>query len=96
MAMREYRDGSGAAWRVYEVRPVSAIIRRVTAPDAVAGDASDTPATYTSDRRAWLVFEHGDETRRLSPVPQAWEQLSDAELEALCSRAVPARSRRPL
>jgi len=35
----------------------------------------------------WLTFESLDEKRRLVPVPSHWEDLSQAELRALCERA---------
>jgi hypothetical protein len=38
----------------------------------------------------WLAFQAGALRRRLVPVPQGWEHLSDAELADLCRRAAPA------
>lgn len=47
------------------------------------------PAPLLSRRLAsgWLAFECPTEKRRLAPIPQFWEQLSDAELERLCHSA---------
>jgi hypothetical protein len=37
----------------------------------------------------WLVFDSGDERRRLAPIPPAWEARPECELERFCERAVP-------
>lgn len=38
-------------------------------------------------QQGWLVFQCGDERRRLVPVPTGWDELSSAELAELCRRA---------
>lgn len=43
--------------------------------------------------RGWLVFDNGDEKRRLAPVPEGWELMSPQELESLCGRAKPSHQR---
>lgn len=43
--------------------------------------------------RGWLAFTSATEKRLLLPVPEGWERLDDAQLEALCARAVCARPR---
>jgi hypothetical protein len=35
----------------------------------------------------WLTFESLSEKRRLIPIPSSWEDLSQAELRALCEKA---------
>jgi hypothetical protein len=35
----------------------------------------------------WLCFESGGECRRLSPIPESWRTMSDAELDHYCSAA---------
>ena len=46
-------------------------------------------------REGWLTFETGREKRRLTPFPQGWENLSDAELlDLLDNAAVVKPSRR--
>lgn len=35
----------------------------------------------------WLTFESLDEKRRLIPIPSGWEDISQAELRALCDKA---------
>ena len=36
----------------------------------------------------WLIFESGEERRRLSPIPNDWQSAPPEELSAFCSRAV--------
>ncbi|HEY5061509.1 MAG TPA: hypothetical protein VII52_08250 [Gemmatimonadaceae bacterium] len=43
--------------------------------------------------QGWLAFQHGDDRRRLSPIPLDWQRASDAELEAYCLTARPVRAR---
>ncbi len=35
----------------------------------------------------WLTFESLDEKRRLIPIPQGWEDISQEELRTLCQKA---------
>ena len=35
----------------------------------------------------WLTFESLAEKRRLNPIPQQWEDLTQTELRALCQKA---------
>jgi hypothetical protein len=35
----------------------------------------------------WLTFESLEEKRRLTPIPTAWDEASQAELRLLCSKA---------
>jgi hypothetical protein len=37
----------------------------------------------------WLAFDAGGDRRRLSPIPEGWESMSDSEL-ALLSRKAPS------
>jgi hypothetical protein len=37
--------------------------------------------------RGWLTFESLSEKRRLIPIPSHWEELTNAELRALCDKA---------
>jgi hypothetical protein len=101
MAHREFIDSQGKQWEVWTVYPEYAERRR-------GGKSSETPAV---DRRAhtefrvalgsqwvngWLCFKSATEKRRLAPVPDAWAELPDAELERLCETAKPTRSPRRL
>ena len=90
MAMREFADAAGVVWRVWDVRPDAAARARRERMDDVADSGPERRG-----RESWLVCECETERRRVSPIPSAWEHLSDAELEALCragdSRRTPAR-----
>ncbi len=89
MAVREFRDGSGREWRVWDVMP-EAIHPQTKTEDYLA-------AMYQT---GWLVFETKveDEKRRLADFPVDWEELSAAGLEVLLGRAevIPPRKLRTL
>ncbi len=42
----------------------------------------------------WLAFEGRNERRRLTPIPEGWEGMSEAELAALSRKAVAVVVRR--
>jgi hypothetical protein len=42
----------------------------------------------------WLACESAHERRRFAPVPEHWEEFSDAQLELICQRAEVSASRR--
>lgn len=81
--MREFCDAAGAAWRVFRATPHSSVSKR----EQVLPEAF---------RHGWLVFECDVERRRLAPIPDDWEALTEQELAQLCLQApvVPARARR--
>jgi hypothetical protein len=57
--------------------------RRVEARQVATGLGSDLAG-------GWLAFQAGAVRRRLAPVPDGWDRMSDAELVALCGRAATA------
>lgn len=77
--MREFRDAKGVEWVVF-------LTARSVARD------HHLPAEY---REGWLAFEsaHG-EKRRLAPVPENWDSLSDEKLSMLCAQAAPQSARK--
>ena len=81
MAVRDFVDASGVAWRVWPVNPDS--LQPRTAAEDYLGEYGD----------GWLCFECAGERRRLASYPTNWEQLSDRELCTLLNAAavVPAR-----
>lgn len=81
MALREFTDSLGTAWRVWDVTP-SAISPRTAAEDFMA-DLQD----------GWLCFETSTRRCRLVRYPQNWVTASDAELEALLKHAEEAPKR---
>ena len=84
MPTREFRDGRGKEWRVWDVRPDDLNPR--------TQDESYLAQLYYT---GWMVFEStgGEDKRRLYPIPKGWEELPDAELEVLLQKAeiVPPR-----
>jgi hypothetical protein len=76
---RSVRAPDGREWRVFAVFPSTRTGR------AVVRD------TYA---RGWLSFDSQDETRRLAPIPEGWDTLSDDELVQLCERGESSPRRR--
>ena len=78
MAVREFTSRDGRAWRVWDVTAAS--LEPLTRAEDYLADCY---------RDGWVVFEtlDGREKRRLCPPPYAWDQRSDADLEALLMRA---------
>ena len=101
MALREFRDGSGRHWEVWDTVPV-----------APSGDYSDTPmgrllansregTQHETDRAptpmpgrftpgrelGWLTFASGTSRRRLSPIPDGWQSMSESDLAGHLMRA---------
>ena len=85
MGYRSFTDAGGVLWEVWDVRPH----RRATA-------TGERPLRVSAGlAEGWLCCETRHERRRVAPIPEGWETLSDAELEALCRRATTVtRSRR--
>lgn len=79
--MRVIRDDTGVDWTVFVVVPGTLVTRRTNTmlPDALSG--------------GWLCFQSMSQTRRLAPVPEGWESLTEAELKELCVQAVAGRRR---
>lgn len=98
MALREFTDGAGTRWRVWDVHPglQRPDLPAVEVPVADRAPAHQARAEALFSERVrrqfaggWLAFEREGERRRLSPIPAQWEGLSDAELCVLCDRAAP-------
>lgn len=68
-------DSAGTEWTIFEVKKT------------VAGDQW----TYLPEQfgNGWLCFESTIAKRRLTPVPAAWGDMSDAELLGLLKTAQP-------
>lgn len=78
MSMREFVDGDGRKWIVWEVYPQLAQSSQPMADLPVL-----VPNTLKS---GWLAFECAglQERRRLVPVPEGWHGLPDVDLDQLC------------
>lgn len=85
MALREFTDGNGGEWKVWDVT-ADQIHPKTKAED------------YMHDlAEGWLVFEHadGEQKRRLCPYPEGWEVSSDEDLRTLLARAEKVKRRTP-
>jgi len=99
------KDSRGFIWEVWDVEPSRAERRQEPSP-------GDPPYQGPERRRGsdgvarvrlsgeyaqgWLAFESPTERRRLTPIPEGWERLDDAGLEALLSEATPVGKPRRL
>ena len=105
MSLRTFVDQAGNEWQAFDVIPRADERRHYDRRSAAVQSEEETDDRRDADRRltvggssrlasvteGWLVFEHGAERRRLSPIPKDWRQASDAELEAYCRAARPVR-----
>jgi hypothetical protein len=68
MASRSFTDRSGAAWRVWSTVP------------------QDTRGCLPGYEQGWLTFENEGtaERRRLAPIPDDWEEVSEERLILMC------------
>lgn len=103
MPIRSFRTAEGVLWQVWNVVPgrrdaerrigydrrSPEPIFRYSGPERRREQDRRRPAPLLSLQLAsgWLAFESPTEKRRLAPIPQRWEQLSEAELERLCQSA---------
>lgn len=85
MAVRDFVDEWGKAWRVWSILPES--IHPVTRAEDYLADCYQL---------GWLVFETttGSEKRRLCPFPRNWESVDDTALRSLLAQSEAVRSRR--
>lgn len=104
MAYRNFLDSNGVEWHAWDVLP-KAVERRVAERrtfDEVVGFADRRQAErrqvtgsgtrLTSGiREGWLCFDAGDARRRLSPIPEDWEDCGHRALERYCRLATPTR-----
>lgn len=109
MAHRVFVDATAREWLVWDVIPQAAERRDVpdgdepgrntpgglTALDRRSGSRIDSARRHLPAEMAegWLCFESGSEKRRLAPIPPAWDQLTDGELERLMQHAQRATPR---
>lgn len=77
---RAFVDARAIWWDVFAVYP-----------EARPSQHSQLKGTF---QQGWLCFDSGTEKRRLSPIPDGWQQLSDGQLEQLSERAQVASRKR--
>lgn len=82
MAMRELTIDD-CDWTIWDVHPTADARLRM------GGESADALI------QGWLVFQCGDEKRRLAPVPDGWEELDPEELESLLVHAERVHQRSP-
>ena len=101
MAHRKVQDESGRWWDVWDTRPT--IIDRRGGRERRAGNRplgdrrQKEEARVLVDpefRKGWLAFQSGVEWRRLAPIPDSWESLSDRALLDLLQRAGTSEAKR--
>ena len=73
--LRQFTDSNGVTWRIWNVDPTTPHIPKVR------------QRRKSQPVNGWLVCESDKERRRLSPVPEDWEQCDVATLEQYCQRA---------
>jgi hypothetical protein len=111
MPLRIFENSRGESCKVWNVTPFANqgtdrrnADRRVVAAAGYTGPERRcgrdrrvrTPGLMTPGLESgWLCFERGEEKRRLTPIPQGWDDAPDAELELLFESARPV-TRRPM
>jgi hypothetical protein len=82
MALRTFTAADGTPWNVWNVVPsITHTHQALTVMAAMTG--------------GWLCFECASAKRRLVPIPDGWEELSDAELERVMETAELVQPRIP-
>ena len=84
MALREFTDKNGRAWRAWDV--TSSTIHPATRSEDFMRDFLD----------GWLTFESldGEAKCRLAPIPRGWDTASDEQLEEWLHAAATVRGER--
>jgi hypothetical protein len=93
---RTFTDSKRVAWEVWEVIPTSRE-RRLGADDRRPRGTPDRRHTVDFSRvrvsgayaDGWLAFESRHDKRRLTPVPEGWEELDEVALGHLVEQAAP-------
>ncbi len=104
MALREFTDSAGQTWEAFAVIPREHERRRYdrrSSGDVRVDDSDDRrdgdrriTVGHTSGRlnvHGWLCFQHGDERRRLSPIPDDWRRCEESQLRTYLDAAHPVR-----
>ena len=78
MTLREFTDGLGKPWRVWDTRPATGRVREAFRDGWLTFEHGGEHTTR----------------RRLAPIPERWDQLPEDELRRLCVAASSERPRR--
>ena len=103
MDNRTFVDVMGTQWEVWEVYPrlvERRLLRERRVAQRYSGERRQVPVGRPTMPRqilfGWLAFQCRYERRRLLPVPDDWETMSDHELQALLVLSkLSSRPRRP-
>lgn len=76
---RAFVDEAGVSWDAFAVYPSAEKTGRARLPEPY--------------QHGWLSFDSGAERRRLSPIPEGWQEAGDDALVRMCERAEPAPRR---
>ena len=90
MPYREFQDPEGLVWNVWDVVPTlmdGLFETDSREPRAPQPRASHAPVEQSLSH-GWLCFQHGEQKRRLAPIPDDWDQLPVQNLQTLLSAAV--------
>jgi len=101
MAHRKVQDESGRWLDVWDTRP-TIIDRRDGRERRMGGrpfgdrrqKAEPRVSVEPEFQKGWLAFQSGVEWRRLAPIPDSWEALSDSDLLGLLQRAGTSEAKR--
>lgn len=82
MPSRRFKDTNNIEWEAYDlVEPGE--------PPRASRPQLALDSTHFPRYRAWLVFDSANEHRRLTPIPEGWEDLPPNGLAILLGRATP-------
>ena len=102
MDRQTFVDVMGTEWQVWEVYPrlVERRLQRERRAALRSGERRHIPVGRPTLPRqilgGWLAFQCRYERRRLIPVPDHWETMSDHDLQSLLvSSKLSSRPRRP-
>jgi hypothetical protein len=103
MGQRTFADSDGTYWsvtaiqpqlterRLFDRRAVSSGVVDFRAERRMMPDRRHVREVRAPVRegfeQGWLVFDNGNEKRRLAPVPVGWERMTTNQLQGLCDRA---------
>lgn len=82
MPSRRFKDVNNVEWEVYDlVEPAE--------PPRASRPQLALDSTHFPRYRAWLAFDSANEHRRLTPIPEGWQELPVNGLALLLGRATP-------
>jgi hypothetical protein len=106
MAYRQFVDSRGREWSAFDVVPRENERRKYDRRLSSRAASAPGDERRERDRRltiggrmylrsgadaGWLFFEHDNDSRRLSPIPEHWATATEAELESYCESAAPVK-----